>query len=209
MSTIEGARPAADLYGLLGELLSFPGPGLASAVRDGSVRAAIEHMLSHAEGGEIVTPLDAMGPGDIEEKDLEAEYIRLFDAPENKPTPLYTGVYAQRRRDAMEELLRTYRHFGLTVDSKSHDLPDYVPTVLEFLRFLTLGQDAGDESAVPAFQAAKADILQRHLLPWVTETSTRLGERSAHTFYPGVLALLREFAAQELAALGRGVAIAR
>lgn len=209
MSATAGARPAADLYGLLGELLSFPGPGLATAVRDGSVRAAIEHMLSHLEGGGFSTPLDALGPGEIDAKDLEAEYIRLFDAPESKPTPLYTGVYAQRRRDAMEELLRTYRHFGLTVDSASHDLPDYAPTVLEFLRFLTLGQGTADETRIRAFEAAKADVLQRHLLPWATETAARLAERSAHPFYLELVALLRDLSAHELAALGRGTPIAR
>jgi TorA maturation chaperone TorD len=106
----------------------------------------------------------------------------------------------------MEELLRTYRHFGLTVGSKSHDLPDYVPTVLEFLRFLTLGEETGGEAAVPAFQAAKADILQRHLLPWVQETVTRLADRAAEPFYLGVATLARDFAEQQLAALGRTVA---
>lgn len=202
-----GARPAADLYGLLGELLSFPGPGLAAAVSDGRVREAVEHMLSHVQNEGAPTPLDGLSPGHVGDKDLEAEYIRLFDAPDGKPTPLYTGVYSPRRRDAMEELLRTYRHFGLTVDSNSHDLPDYVPTVLEFLRFLTLGEETGDETALPAFQAAKADILQRHLLPWARETVTRLADRAAGPFYPGVVTLAREFAERQLAALGRTVAV--
>lgn len=204
----ESARASADLYGLLGELLSFPGPELAKAVQTGDIRGALEHILAHLPVEGFSTPLDALGPFDVDHRDIESEYIRLFDVPDGTPTPLYTGVYAPRRRDAMEELLRTYRHFGLTIETSAHDLPDFVPTVLEFLRFLTLGQENEDTGVRAAFEAAKADILQRHLVPWTVQTSTRLAQRTAHPFYQGIVGLLGAVAEAELAALGR-VPVAR
>jgi DMSO reductase family type II enzyme chaperone len=195
--------PAADLYGLLAEVLSFPGPDLALAVQRGDIRGAIEHILGHLPLAEAIAPLDALGPMDVEPQDLESEYIRLFDVPDGPPTPLYTGVYAPRRRDAMEELLRTYRHFGLTVERSAHDLPDFVPTVLEFLRILTFGQHAGKPAARPAFESAKADVLDRHLRPWAEQTATRLAQRSGHPFYQTIVGVVNDLATAELAALGR------
>ena len=197
------APPLADFYGLVAELLSFPGPDLARAVQSGDVRGAVEHILGHLPLGEALAPLDALGPMDVEPRDLESEYIRIFDVPDGPPTPLYTGVYAPRRRDAMEELLRIYRHFGLTIESSAHDLPDFVPTVLEFLRFLTFGQDAGEPAARPAFASARADILERHLRPWAEQTAKRLAERSAHPFYQSIVVVLNDVAGADLAALGR------
>jgi DMSO reductase family type II enzyme chaperone len=197
------APPVADFYGLLAELLSFPGPDLARAVQSGDVRGAVEHILGHLPLGAALAPLDALGPMDVEPRDLESEYIRLFDVPDGPPTPLYTGVYAPRRRDAMEELLRIYRHFGLTIEGSAHDLPDFVPTVLEFLRVLTFGQVGGEPSARPAFAAAKADVLQRHLRPWAEQTASRLAERSAHPFYQSIVVVLNDVAGADLAALGR------
>lgn len=199
----DGSPPAADLYGLLAELLSFPGPDLARAVQSGEIRGAVEHMLGHVPLGDALAPLEALGPMEVAPQDIEAEYIRLFDVPDGTPTPLYTGVYATRRRDAMEELLRIYRHFGLTIESSAHDLPDFVPTVLEFLRVLTVGQAAGEPSARPAFEAAKADVLERHLRPWAEQTAKRLGERSGHPFYQGIVAVVVTLAVAELTALGR------
>jgi DMSO reductase family type II enzyme chaperone len=204
----DGGGPVADLYGLLAELLSFPGPDLARAVQSGEVRGAVEHMLGHVALDEAIAPLDALGPMDVEPQDLESEYIRLFDVPDGPPTPLYTGVYAPRRRDAMEELLRIYRHFGLTIESSAHDLPDFVPTVLEFLRFLTFGQDSAEPGARAPFESAKADVLERHLRPWTEQTATRLGQRSGHPFYQGIVAVVNTVALAELAALGR-VAVTR
>jgi DMSO reductase family type II enzyme chaperone len=199
----DGSQAAADLYGLLAELLSFPGPDLARAVQSGEIRGAVEHMLGHVPLSGAIAPLEALGPMDVEPRDLESEYIRIFDVPDGPPTPLYTGVYAPRRHDAMEELLRIYRHFGLTIESSAHDLPDFVPTVLEFLRVLTFGQAAGKPSARPAFEAAKADVLERHLRPWAEQTATRLRQRSGHPFYQGIVAVVDTLAAAELATLGR------
>lgn len=191
------STPLADLSGLLAELLSFPGPALEAGVRQGDVRQAVEHLAGHLSFG-LDVPLAALGPMAIAGKELESEYIRLFDVPDAIPTPLYTGVYSPRRRDAMEELLRFYRFFGLTVAGESHDLPDFVPTVLEFLGFLAARRmsSAGDEGQ--SLDAAIGDLLERHLHPWATHTLTRLESRDAHQFYRGVVAVVAQLTGAEL-----------
>jgi DMSO reductase family type II enzyme chaperone len=203
MSVHTGPNPRADLYGLFAELLSFPGSDLARAVGSGEVRGAVEHMLAHLPA-EIPAPAAVLGPMDLDPRDLESEFIRLFDVPDGPATPLYTGVYAPRRRDAMEELLRIYRHFGLTIEGTAHDLPDFVPTVLEFLQFLTLGQSSASPESRAPFESAKADILERHLCPWAAQTASRLADRSAQPFYQGVVEILKHVAGGELADLRRG-----
>jgi len=200
MSGEAGDSPIADFYGLAAELLSFPGPGLAAALRGGEVRGAAEHILAHIRV-ELSVPLSVLGPIDIADKELESEFIRLFDVPDGPATPLYTGVYAQRRRDAMEELLRIYRHFGLTIGNASQDLPDFVPTILEFMQFLAAGAAQAEDAGREPFLAATADIIERHLGPWVAETSTRLEKRNAHPFYRGLIAMVGEVAAAEAAGI--------
>jgi DMSO reductase family type II enzyme chaperone len=195
-------NPAADLYGLLAELLSFPGRELEEAVASGAISAAAAHIAGHLPG-DFGESIDALSSPMVREQDLEAEFIRLFDVPDGTPTPLYTGVYARQRRDAMEELLRFYRFFGLTSDGPGHDLPDFVPAVLEFLQFLTIASaSTGDAEAHRPFEAAKADVLERHLEPWARETANRLAGRAAHPFYMSLVALVRDFAQAELAGSG-------
>lgn len=190
------ASASADLCGLLAELLSFPGPGLEAAVKDGQVAAAVHHLAGHL-GYEVRASTEALA-GDLEPKELEFDYIRLFDIGDKVPTPLYTGVYSPRRRDAMEELLRFYRFFGLTTEGGARDLPDFVPTVLEFLGFLALGIQAGDEATAAAMATARADVLERHLRPWATQTASRLDQREAHPFYRSVVGLVKEMVDAEL-----------
>ena len=110
-------------------------------------------------------------------------------------TPLYTGVYAPRRRDAMEELLRFYRFFGLTMNGAIHDLPDYVPVVLEFVSFLSFAEDP---AAAESRAAARHDVLSRHLHPWAVQTYGRLRTRGASRFYQALVGVVRDVAAAEL-----------
>jgi DMSO reductase family type II enzyme chaperone len=188
------SRALADLYGLLAEVLSFPDERLATAVADGTLQQTVDHLRLHT-GTEEDPGASLHIPGTTA-SELATEYIRLFDAPDGPRTPLYTGVYARQRRDAMEELLRFYRYFGLTISSGEHDLPDAVPTVLEFLQFLALlnCNANGDSAASP-----RTDIIARHLLPWATETLRRLDARDPHPFYRAAIELVHGVAQNEFA----------
>lgn len=189
----------ADLYGLLSELFSFPSAGLAEAVTSGDLAGILETLA-----GALPYHLPLGEPGlrqEVEAAELEAEYIRLFDLPGGgKQCPLYTGVYARQRRDAMEELLRFYRFFGLTVGGGKRDLPDSLPTVLEFQRYLVL-REASPSEAKHGARVAQRDVLVRHLLPWAAATRERLATRSPGPFYAGLVELAASLFAAELEAV--------
>ncbi len=191
MTAADTAPPRAELYGLLAELLSFPTGGLAEAISAGEVAHAV-HLLAPALPFELEADRPDLA-AEIDGPSLESEYIRLFDLPGGgPPCPLYTGVYSPARRDAMEEILRFYRFFGLTIADRGKDLPDAVPTVLEFAQFLVLKDGAGP---------AQRDVLARHLVPWVTATRSRLPKRAPGPFYAGVAALAHDFIVAECAYL--------
>ena len=191
MTAADTAQSRAEFYGLLAELLSFPTRDLAEAISAGEVAHTV-HVLAPALPFAIEVNRPELAEA-IDSASLESEYIRLFDLPGGgPPCPLYTGVYAPARRDAMEEILRFYRFFGLTIADRGKDLPDAVPTVLEFLEFLALKDDTF---------AAQRDVLARHVVPWATTTNSRLPKRAPGPFYSGVIALAHEFLVADCANL--------
>lgn len=204
MSSVPAVHQA-EAFGLAAEMVSFPTEHLAKAASDGTLERLAGHLAEHLPYEMEGWP--ASFAGEVSFQALESEYIRLFDVPDGRPCPLYTGVYAHRRHDAMEELLRFYRHFGLTVSPAAHDLPDSVPTVLEFLQFLCLREAQGGQDPAP-IRAARADIIARHLLPWAKNTVSRLGERSPHPFYAAVVGLVLSIAVAEVAYLRGAEAVA-
>lgn len=188
----------SELYQSLATLCSFPTEALAADLADGSAARAIGSLVAA-----LPYRLDQLSPG-LEQPaltylDLQSEYIRLFDLPGGARAPLYTGVVSRSRREAMEELLRFYRHFGLTLAEGSHDLPDAVPTVLEFLQFLVfLEGEAEGQDAEPA-RRAQRDLLTRHVVPWADHAAGRVAAHAELPVYAAVTGLLQQFARSEVA----------
>ncbi|MCL4230766.1 MAG: molecular chaperone TorD family protein [Dehalococcoidia bacterium] len=197
------ARARSQFYGLLSELLSFPTEDLLLACQEGRILHTIREISAELPYQFPEAALSGLGDPGLEFIGLQSDYIRLFDLPGGGPSmPLYAGVFAASRRDSMEELLRFYRHFGLTVSADAHDLPDAIPTVLEFLHYLAFreaGLAPGEEEA--ALRSAQADVLQRHLLRWSAEAAKRIESKDPPPFYRSVVHLLHAFCAQETAAL--------
>lgn len=203
--TDDWAQARSRLYGLLAELLSFPTEQLVEASREGRIEGAVAEMVARLPYRLELAP--GLTDPEMTYLDLQSEYMRLFDLPGGGPAcPLYVGVFAPSRRDSMEELLRFYRHFGLTLAADSHDLPDALPTVLEFLHYL-VSREAEEESgdAAASLRAAQRDVLTRHVLRWTSIATARLPERNASPFYVAVTGTLHRFCASESEVL-RGVA---
>jgi DMSO reductase family type II enzyme chaperone len=121
---------------------------------------------------------------------LEDAFIHLFDAPAaGQACPLYAGVYAHNRRDAMEEILRFYRHFGVT-SAGSRDLPDSIPTMFEFLHLLAIAEEACTTAGQrEALRMSQRDLLERHLQRWASNTRERIASRDPHPFYAAAIDL--------------------
>ena len=201
MGVAEGA-PEARVYGILAEAISFPTEELALAVGSGMLTRTLELACCSLKWSPGHLPLSEAGSEPPTAEDLGCAYISLFDSPGKVPTPLYTGVYAPRRRDAMEELVRTYRHFGVTVKADLREPPDSVPTVLEFLALLAAGIQDGTGESRAARERALAGVLDRHLCPWAKETRERLAKKDAIPFYAQLVATIDVLGSARLQDLG-------
>lgn len=190
----EPARARSELYGLLSELLSFPTERLAEACREGELETAARGLVQFLPQRPGEGALAGLTDPGMQYVDLQSEYIRLFDVPGGGlSVPLYAGVFAPSRSDSMEELLRFYRHFGLTVSAATRDLPDAIPTVLEFLQLLAWREATIESDGdVGALQRAQRDVLKRHLLVWTVTAVTRIEAQGPLPFYRTVIGLLHE-----------------
>ncbi len=195
------AAPARQvLYGRLAELLSYPTPELCQAYSEGSLATEMTRTLDQLPYTLAFDPAPLQG----DSAEIGSEYIRLFEVGAGSPTcPLYGGVLGGDRRTVMEDLLRLYRHFGLsTAEAQFRDLPDSIPTVLEFCCYLTFREaDAGADEAV-SYRAAQADLLDRYLATWTGMIRARMPLLEPTPLYRASVELLDEFAVAELAALG-------
>ncbi|KAA0235371.1 MAG: hypothetical protein JJLCMIEE_01727 [Acidimicrobiales bacterium] len=189
-----GTRSA--LYGRLAEVLTYPSPELTRAYTTGSLAAELTALTAAlpyplAFDGAALTGSDvaALGP----------EFTRVFDVPLGAtPCPLYGGVLAGDRRQVMEELLRYYRHFGLsTADAELRDLPDAVPAVLEFLCYLAYMESEATGDAASTFRRAQGDVLDRHLTKWAPIIRKRVGDLRPPPLYGAAAALLDDFVTAE------------
>ena len=95
----------------------------------------------------------------------------------------------------MEEVLRFYKHFGLTRDESTHELPDHLISELEFLHFMTFQEarieaQGGDASH---YQRGQKDFIERQLGRWLPKLHPRLVEHEALPFYTEIVRLLEQF----------------
>jgi DMSO reductase family type II enzyme chaperone len=198
------------MWATLADMLTFPAPSFLDALGTGELATRLTG-LTAALPYELSFDRDALAPAS-DVLGLGSEYIRLFDLPvDGPPVPLYGGLYGGGRHQVMEELLRLYRHFGLsTQGASSQDLPDAIPTVLEFLAFLAEGEGrAGVRADARALRQAQGDLVERHLSRWCPGIVDRLGRREPHPFYRATVELLDRLVVAERAELGRSPALGR
>ncbi|MCZ7536979.1 MAG: molecular chaperone TorD family protein [Acidimicrobiia bacterium] len=195
----------SELWASLADWLTFPTDDFVSDFAAGRIASEARRLVDAlAYPFPYPLPLDSDGLASGDPEEVEVEFIRLFDVPSGgAPVPLYGGVHGGDRRQVMEELLRFYRHFGLSVaNAPERDLPDAIPTVLEFLAFLCAGEaEAVDAEAVQTFRSVQRDILERHVTKWMPPIAGRLAKKDPMSLYRALIDLLGHFAAAEHAAL--------
>jgi DMSO reductase family type II enzyme chaperone len=180
---------------------SYPDAELLEAIRSGELEEALREGLGAvdpglAAGADWAALRDA-GPDDDA---LAVEYTRLFDVgASGPPCPLYGGLYGGARTKVMEEAVRFYNHFGLTLADAPRELPDHLSTELEFLHFLAFreaealarGEDAGP------WRRAQRDFVARHPGRWVPKLRERLDRQAPLAYFREVVRLLERFLTQE------------
>lgn len=130
----------------------------------------------------IITPLREMDgeaalllENFLKEKSIsEEEYVDLFEL--DPKCPLYLGSHAYEepktcaqaavsdRNEYMIELLGIYKHFGWSPDGK--ELPDYLPSVLEFLGLTMQSRD----------DPVRKKLITEYILPYLPPLRSKLEE---------------------------------
>ncbi len=189
----ERATARSRAFRIFVEALRYPDETLVEVVRGGHLAAALRATLETIEpslGCEVDwNALRAAGDGD----DLAVEYTRLFDVGvSGPPCPLYGGLYTGARMKTMEETVRFYNYFGLSLSEGPRELPDHLATELEFLHFLAFhearalqcGEDPG------SYRRAQADFIERHPGRWVPKLRARLEQQEPMPFFLAVVSAL-------------------
>ena len=149
---------------------------------------------------------------DVSQDDFEAEFVRIFDAgPGGPPCPLYEGKYAGNRMGNMEELVRFYNNFGLSVaEAPEREIPDHITTQLEFMHYLTFKEVLALQrnEDLSAYVFAEIDFLKRHPAKWLPQlhkkteavTSAKIPKlcEPAVQFYCGLIGLSANFCERDL-----------
>jgi DMSO reductase family type II enzyme chaperone len=146
---------------------------------------------------------DALSDTGSKDDDLMVEFTRLFDAGvAGPPCSLYGGLYTEARMQNMEELVRFYNFFGLSLSEAPHELPDHITTQLEFLHFLTFRQThlAEQGENVSDCQRAERDFIARHLGRWIPRMRAKLVEQDPKPmrFFDELTRLLEAFLYNEV-----------
>jgi DMSO reductase family type II enzyme chaperone len=206
LETAEELQAAARsrLYDLLARAFAVPDAPFYQAVREGTFAAqvcdnlvALPYAFALADREAARQQLAEAGG----HRELQSEYIRLFDVGTPRPPcPLYGGEYKKGRKGIMEELIRFYNYFGLRPSPRSRDMPDHITIELEFMHFLTFREvtvlhHRQDRSS---YLRAERDFLERQLCAWVPRLNERLRRQQPHPFYAALVGLAEAFLAADL-----------
>lgn len=225
LDKIEGPEQSARahrsrMYRFLAECFRYPSEDFFTIARDGGYLATARDLMREIPF-EAQIDEDTLSGGllkDVSQEDFEAEFVRVFDAgPGGPPCPLYEGKYAADRKVNMEDLVRFYNHFGLSVaEAQERELPDHITAELEFMHYLAFKEVLAlqrDEDPAP-YCLAEIDFLKRHPARWLpqlhekTENVSRQSNipglcKPAVSFYGAVIGFSANFCNADLAHLKR------
>jgi DMSO reductase family type II enzyme chaperone len=188
-------------YGVFNGAIEYPDEELCELIRSGTLAQGLREALS-AVDEKLVEDTDWTALSDAGEgkDELAVEYTRLFDVgASGPPCPLYGGLYGGARMKTMEEAIRFYNHFGLSMAEKPRELPDHISTELEFLHYLSFReaealQSGGDAGA---FRRAQRDFVDRHPGRWIPKLCQRLEQHEPMRFFAELMRQLGRFLEHE------------
>jgi len=184
----EGKLAAARsrAYGAMAQAFEYPDDEFCREIRAGTLSHALEEILS-AVGPDRVEGADWSALSQAGEDDeLAVEFTRLFDVgASGPPCPLYGGLYGGARMKTMEETIRFYNYFGLTMTEEPRELPDHLTTELEFLHFLAFREaealQRGEEA--DSYRRAQRDFIARHPGRWIPKLHQKLEQQKPMPFF--------------------------
>lgn len=183
------ARSQAYLF--LGRTFAFPGQAFFDDVTGGRWQEQATGFLP-----QLPFPVPPLGgdPPTVSRDDFQAEYNRLFEVGSGgPPCPLFGGLYDRDRMRVMEELIRFYNYFGLSLEKGQ--LPDHITVELEFMHYLTYKEAEAQQNGggQESYRRAQKDFLDRHLGKWVPVLHQKLAKCQPLPFFDGLVAWTEDF----------------
>ncbi len=174
--------------------LSFPSEDFSLLISSGQwvqdVGALTRHLpyeMNISEAVPLSTPVEA--------RDLEQEYMRIFEVGPGGPfCAPYEGSHRHGRMKLMEELVRFYEHFGLAPEPG--DQPDHLCAELEFMHYMSFKETAATARGtdIVGLRRAQRDFLSRHLCRWLPRLHARVASaREPAPFYEAMCSLVKRF----------------
>jgi nitrate reductase delta subunit len=123
-------------FKVLGALLSYPTAELIAALPDLHAVLVEEGLVDCAGRTALRSLMSGMAGQDV--IDVEEAYVATFDRGRATSLHLFEHVHGESRDrgQAMVDLQQIYARAGLQL--AAHELPDYLPALLEFLSFRPL-----------------------------------------------------------------------
>jgi DMSO reductase family type II enzyme chaperone len=174
-------------YRFFAESFGYPDEALRDAIADGTLSKGLQTILE-ASAQPLVEEVDwdALRDSGSGHDDLQIEYTRLFDVgASGPPCSLHGGLYGGARMKNMEESVRFYNHFGLSLSDAQRELPDHITTELEFLHFLSFREaQAIEQGEDPGpYRRAQRDFIERHPGSWVPALEAKLAKNDPMPFF--------------------------
>jgi DMSO reductase family type II enzyme chaperone len=189
------------VYELFAEGLAYPDEELHEGLIRGDLMIPLRESLTTLSPQFASPDSRWFALRDVEStEDLAVEHTRLFDVgASGPPCPLYGGLYGGDRMKKMEEAVRFYNHFGLTLSEEQRELPDHITTQLEFMHYLTYREAEAIHAGVEpgAYRRAQLDFVGRHLGKWVPQLYQRLEQEDAGAYILTLVGFLVAFLAWE------------
>ena len=201
LACITNCELRSRIYQLFAMAVSYPDDEILSCLKQDNLLGILQESVAmySSELAGILT--DSVISLSLEAEDsLEGEYLRLFEigGSGRQICSLHTGQCGNVDRiKVMEECLRFYNHFGLQLDKKAREMPDFLVTQLEFLHVLASGQaDAyRHEKDAASYRLAERDFIERRMLSFIDQLCESLpkADTSATLYYKTLFELLSRF----------------
>ncbi|MBK6402600.1 MAG: molecular chaperone TorD family protein [Rhodocyclaceae bacterium] len=191
----DAARSLA--YATFARAFRYPDHEALGVIRDGALVAVLRQLLGVVANDLVAdTDWDALQDGGPDNDSLQEEFTRLFDTGEQGPAcPLNGSQYRGSAMASMEELVRYYNHFGLSLPERRYEEPDHLTTQLEFLHYLTYQEAqlarAGED--VSGLLRAQRDFIVRHPAAWIADMRQRLASQQPLRFFLELTRLLERY----------------
>jgi DMSO reductase family type II enzyme chaperone len=196
----EGAQAQARsrLYSLVGRAFAPPNDTLYEELTGGAWERQVAEALAVLPFSLSLANL-RLRPEELGSKDLQAEYVRLFEVGVmgGPPCSLFAGHHESDRLRVMEELVRFYGFFDLRLTQGR--MPDHLTVELEFMQFLAFrvaeALEQGDDRE--SWLRAQRDFLQRQLGRFLARLSEKVRVQKPLPFFEGLVELSHGFAQED------------